>query len=121
MGETAASSSEQALVIMGDVSTLRVRAEIEERDTAKIRVGQAVVVRSDAHPGKEFDGKVATLAQALGPGKLAQRGPRRPNDVEVLEVVVDLMGSPPLLPGMRVDVFFKPDATVQNEAAPKSN
>lgn len=121
VGETATPSPEQALVIMGDVSTLRVRAEIEERDTAKVRIGQAVVVRSDAHPGKEFDGKVATLAQALGPGKLAQRGPRRPNDVEVLEVVVDLMGSTPLLPGMRVDVFFKPDATVQNEAVPKSN
>ena len=97
------------------------RAEIEERDTAKVRVGQSTIIKSDAHPGKDFEGTVATIAQALGPGKLAQRGPRRPNDVEVLEVVIDLAAGSPLLPGMRVDVFFKPDATVQNQASAKNN
>lgn len=121
VGETVTPSPEQTLVVIGDLSMLRVRAEIEERDTAKVRVGQSVIIKSDAHPGKDFEGKVATIAQALGPGKLAQRGPRRPNDVEVLEVVIDLAAGTPLLPGMRVDVFFKPDATVQNEAPAKSN
>jgi HlyD family secretion protein len=121
VGETVTPSPEQTLVVIGDLSTLRVRAELEERDTAKVRVGQSVIVKSDAHPGKDFEGNVSTIAQALGPGKLAQRGPRRPNDLEVLEVVVDLATGSPLLPGMRVDVFFKPDATVQNEAPAKSN
>ena len=121
VGETVTPSPEQTLVIIGDLSMLRVRAEIEERDTAKVRIGQGVIVKSDAHPGRDFEGKVATIAQALGPGKLAQRGPRRPNDLEVLEVVVDLAAGSPLLPGMRVDVFFKPDATVQNEAPAKNN
>jgi HlyD family secretion protein len=113
VGETATPSPEQVLLLMGDVSALKVRAEVEERDAAKVRVGQNVVVKSDAHPGREFAGKVASLAPALGPGKLGQRGPRRPNDVDVLEVVVDMEGQPPLLPGMRVDVFFKPVETVQ--------
>ena len=113
VGETATPSPEQVLLLMGDVSALKVRAEVEERDAAKVRVGQSVVVKSDAHPGREFAGKVASLAPALGPGKLGQRGPRRPNDVDVLEVVVDMEGQPPLLPGMRVDVFFKPVETVQ--------
>jgi len=31
---------------------------------------------------------------------------------KVLQVLVDLEGRPPLIPGMRVDVFFKPDNTV---------
>jgi HlyD family secretion protein len=121
VGETVTPSPEQTLVVIGDLSMLRVRAEIEERDTAKVRVGQTVIIKSDAHPGKDFEGNVSTIAQALGPGKLAQRGPRRPNDVEVLEVVVDLAPGSTLLPGMRVDVFFKPDATVQNQAPAKSN
>ncbi|MFN3746073.1 MAG: HlyD family secretion protein [Hyphomicrobiaceae bacterium] len=112
-GETATPSPEQVLLLMGDVSALKVRAEVEERDAAKVRVGQLVVVRSDAYPGREFAGKVASLAPSLGPGKLGQRGPRRPNDVDVLEVVVDMDGQPPLLPGMRVDVFFKPVETVE--------
>jgi HlyD family secretion protein len=120
-GETASPSPEQTLVVLGDLTALRVRAELEERDSAKIRVGQAAIVQSDAHPGRQFEGKVVTMAQAMGAGKLAQRGPRRPNDVDVLEVVIDLDAGSGLLPGMRVDVFFKPDATVQNQADAKSN
>ena len=95
---------------MGDVSALRVRAEFEERDIGKMRVGQTAIVRSDAFQGKDFEGKVSSLAQALGPSRLGQRGPRRPTDVDVLEVIIDLSGQPPLLPGMRVDVFLKADA-----------
>jgi HlyD family secretion protein len=116
VGETATPSPEQVLLLMGDISALKVRAEVEERDAAKVRVGQLVVVRSDAYPGRDFAGKVASLAPSLGPGKLGQRGPRRPNDVDVLEVMVDMEGQPPLLPGMRVDVFFKPVETVEGSA-----
>ena len=47
---------------------------------------------------------------------IVSRGPRRPNDVEVLEAMVDLDGLPPLLTGMRVDVFFKHDATASNRS-----
>ena len=87
VGETAAPSPENVLVVIGDLSSLRVRAEFEERDVGKVRVGQAAVVRSDAFPGKDFEGKVASLAQALGPSRLGQRGPRKPTDVDVLEVI----------------------------------
>ena len=58
-----------------------------------------------------------SLAQALGPSRLGQRGPRRPTDVDVLEVIIDLSGQPPLLPGMRVDVFLKAEAPGQPAAA----
>jgi HlyD family secretion protein len=117
-GETAAPSPESPLIVIGDLSALRVRAEIEERDIGKLRVGQAAIVRSDAFPGKDFDGKISTLAQALGPSRLGQRGPRKPTDVDVLEIVIDLVGQPPLLAGMRVDVFLKPDTTA---SAPQAN
>jgi HlyD family secretion protein len=111
VGETVAPSPENLLVVVGDVTSLRVRAEFEERDIGKVRVGQAAVVRSDAFPGKDFEGTVSSLARALGPSKLGQRGPRRPTDIDVLEVFIDLAGQPPLLPGMRVDVFLKADAS----------
>jgi HlyD family secretion protein len=121
VGETAVPSPEQALMTVGDLASLRVRAEIEERDVGKMRVGQTAIVRSDAFGGKDFEGKVASLAQALGPSRLGQRGPRKPTDVDVLEVLINLDGQPALLPGMRVDVFFKPDATAQPAAAAKPN
>jgi HlyD family secretion protein len=107
VGETATPSPENILVVVGDVSALRVRAEFEERDIGKVRLGQGAVVRSDAFPGKDFEGTVSSLARSLGPSKLGQRGPRRPTDIDVLEVIIDLTGEPPLLPGMRVDVFLK--------------
>jgi HlyD family secretion protein len=116
-GETAVPSPESALVVVGDVTSLRVRAEFEERDIGKIRIGQTAIVRSDAFAGQDFEGKVSSLAQALAPSKLGQRGPRRPTDVDVLEVIIDLTGRPPLLPGMRIDVFLKADAPGQPAAA----
>lgn len=118
VGELAAATPEQALVVMGDLTAMRVRAEVEERDVAKVRVGQAVVVRSDAYPGREFTGKVASRAKLLAHSKLGQRGPRRPTDIDALEVMVDMDASPDLLPGMRVDVFFKnEDAAKADKAA----
>jgi HlyD family secretion protein len=120
-GEVVAPSVEVPLVVLGDLTSLRVRAEVEERDFAKLRVGQKAVVRSDAFPGQDFEGTVSSLAQALAPPRLASRGPRRPNDVDVLEVIVDLAGTPPVLPGMRADVYFALDASASRPAAASAN
>lgn len=107
VGELAELLPDTALVLFGDISSLRVRAEVEERDVVKIRVGQRVVVRADAYPDRDFEGVVTSMAPALGPPRILSRGPRRPNDVEVLEVLASLDGQPVLLTGMRVDVFFR--------------
>ena len=80
----------------------------------KVRVGQQVVVRVDAYPDRDFPGTVTSTAASLGSPRIVARGPRRPNDVEVLEVLVALDGQPPLLTGMRVDVFFKADGNQQS-------
>jgi len=114
-GEVAVPNPENTLLVLGDVSGLKVRAEVEERDAAKIRVGQLVVVRADAFPDQDFEGRVSQIAKSLSSPRIATRGPRRPNDVEVLEAVADLDGLPPLLTGMRVDVFFKHDATASTK------
>lgn len=107
VGELAAASPELPLVTFGDLAGLKVRAEVEDRDLAKVHVGQRVVIKADAFPDREFGGVVSSIASALGSPRIATRGPRRPNDVDVLEVFVDLEGTPPLLTGMRVDVFFR--------------
>jgi HlyD family secretion protein len=38
---------------------------------------------------------------------MGSRGARRATDVEVMEVLVDMDGTVPLMPGMRVDAFFR--------------
>ena len=90
------------------MSVVRLKAEVDEHDVSKIKLGSKVVVKSNAYPDREFEGRVAALAPTLASPKFALRGARRPTDVEVLEVTVDLDGSDiPLLPGMRADAFFK--------------
>ncbi len=111
-GETATPSPEDVLLVFGDLSQLKVRAELEERDIGKIRAGQSVVVRSDAFPGQDFAGTVQRTANALGAPRIAVKGQRKQNDQDVLQVLINLDGQPPLVSGIRVDVFFRPDATV---------
>ncbi|MFM1813375.1 MAG: hypothetical protein RLZ98_70 [Pseudomonadota bacterium] len=107
VGEMVAPGPQMALVMIGDTSTLRVKTEIDEGDIAKIKIGQKVMIRSPSHPGQRFAGKVTDIAPALGAPQVGPRGPRRPTDVEVLEVGVELGRDVPLLPGLRVDAFFK--------------
>jgi len=123
VGETAVPSPDSTVVVFGDMSSLRLRAEVEERDAAKVHVGQRVVVKADAFPDKAFEGTVRSISQSLGAPRIATRGPRRPNDVEVVEVMVSLDGHPPLFTGMRVDTFFKLDnqAATVSAGAHKTN
>jgi HlyD family secretion protein len=109
VGELAAPSSDPPLVLLGDLSALRVRAELDEKDLVKVRVGQRVVVRAEAFRDREFAGKVAAIDQVVGPGRISARGPRKLSDVDVMEVVVDLTDSGPLVPGMQADVYFSVD------------
>ncbi len=105
-GELAVPAAEPALLVLGNVSALRVRAELDEQYLGRLRVGQRVLVRAAAFRGREFDGRVSAIARIVGPGRINSRGPRKLNDVDVLEVVVDLSSSGPLVVGEQVDVYF---------------
>jgi HlyD family secretion protein len=107
VGEMVAPGAELPLVVMGDMSVVRVRAEVDEQDVSKIKVGQKAYVRSNGYPGQEFEGKVTELAPSLAAPRMGSRGARRASDVEVMEVMIDLEGSVPLLPGMRAEAFFR--------------
>lgn len=106
VGEMVAPSPEQSLAVIGDMSVVRVKAELDEHDVSKVKVGGKVIVKSNAYPGREFTGTVAEMAPSLATPKVSLRGARRPTDVEVLEVTIDLEGDVPLIPGMRADAFF---------------
>lgn len=107
LGEIVAPSPEQPLVFLGDMTVMRVKAEVEDADVAKIKVGQRAFVRSQSYPGREFEGRVSAIAPSLAPPRIGLRGPRRATDVEVMEVTIELEGKVPLLPGMRADAFFR--------------
>jgi len=107
VGETATPSSPQPVLLLGDLSTLRVRAELDDRDVGNIKVGQPVTIRSVAFPGREFSGKVRSIAPNVEPASGASRGSRSLTDVDIVEVLIDLVDPGPLAPGTRVDAYFR--------------
>jgi HlyD family secretion protein len=112
-GEMAVPTSEPALLVVGDTSGLRVRAEVDEQYFGKIRAGHPVQVRAAAFAGQSFAGKVASVGRLVGPSRINARGPRKANDVDVLEVVIDLADAGPLVVGAQVDVFFVSERSEQ--------
>ncbi len=114
-GELATPSAVQPLALVANLSTLNVRAELDERDVAEIKVGQATSVRAAAFPGKEFAGTVTSIAPLVEASRLGSRGPGNRSDVDAVEVVVKLIQPGPLTAGMKVDVYFS-----QGKAAEKT-
>jgi HlyD family secretion protein len=113
-GEFAIPAAGPPIMSIGDVGVLRVRAEVNEQDLGRIRVGQAVLVRAGAFHGREFDG-VSSIARVVGPSRINSGDPRKFSDVDVLEVLVDLPNPGPLVVGEQVDVYFKSDRSDQVE------
>ena len=100
-----------ALVSLGDVSTLRVRAEVAELDIRAIKLGQPVLVRAASFREREFAGKVSSIALSVEPRRIGEDGQRPPSDSKFVRVFVDLIDPGPLVVGMNVDIYFRPDAT----------
>jgi HlyD family secretion protein len=108
-GEMATPTLGPAMLVMGDVSALRVRAEVDQQYLGKVRMGQHTEVRAAAFRGREFDGKVSSIARIVGPSRINSGDPRKFNDADVFDVVVDLSDPGPLVVGQQVDVYFKSD------------
>lgn len=107
-GEVVAPSPEVPLVVLGDMSVVRVKAEVDEGDVDKIKLNQTAYVKSISRGDEKFTGKVTNIAPTLGSAKIGPRGPLRPTDVEVMQVTIELEGTAAALkPGMRVDAFFR--------------
>ncbi|HTE91943.1 MAG TPA: efflux RND transporter periplasmic adaptor subunit, partial [Bradyrhizobium sp.] len=113
-GELASPSAAQPLVLLGNVSALRVRAEVDERDITKIKVGQSVLVRPAAFRDREIAGTVSLVAPLVEAGRHNALGQRNMTDVDVVEVLVDLGEPGPLAVGMKVDVYFRQDSASRN-------
>ncbi len=99
------------LVLIGDVSTLRVRAEVAGLNIGAIKLGQLVLVRAASFREREFAGKVSSIAPSVEPRRIGEDGQRPPSDSKFVQVFVDLIDPGPLVVGMSVDVYFRPDAT----------
>ncbi|MEM7777608.1 MAG: efflux RND transporter periplasmic adaptor subunit [Pseudomonadota bacterium] len=117
VGELVGPNSPTPVVRFGSTNDLTVTAEVAERDLGRIKIGQSVVVETAAFPDQQFQATVAKIAPSLSAPQIGGRGPRLQSDVDVIEVTIDLQPGVRLLPGMRVDVYFRPTDAAANTAA----
>jgi ABC exporter DevB family membrane fusion protein len=102
-GESYSTLLPHPLFTIADESVRRVRAEVDERDIGKVKIGQASVVTADAFPGRKFDGQVVEISQAMEAKSVESEDPAQKTDRDVLDVVIELKPSNEDLPlGLRV-------------------
>jgi HlyD family secretion protein len=105
-GEAVGNMPPTPIAVVGDLSRLRVRAEVDETDVGRVAAGQRVEVTADAYPDRRFGGTVFRVSSRLG-GKMVQTGrPADRVDTKVLQVLIDLDLGTTLPIGLRVDAYF---------------
>lgn len=81
----------QPLFVVADLGSVRVTADVDERDMARLAAGQDAVVRADAFPGQTFAAKVSEIT------------PQGDSTGRVFRVRLALPVHSPLKPGMTVE------------------
>ncbi|MBK9171085.1 MAG: efflux RND transporter periplasmic adaptor subunit [Bryobacterales bacterium] len=105
-GEALADGSEAPLFTMGDDRVLRVRAEIDESDIARVTPGQSARIRADAYGEREFTGRVVRVGPLVGKKNVFTERPSERVDTKVLDALIELDPGQVLPAGLRVDVFI---------------
>jgi HlyD family secretion protein len=93
------------LMVLSDVSRVIVKAEVDETDLGKLRLGQQATVSADAFPGRAFPATIYEIGQSVGKRKVRPDDPTKIGDMKVLEAKLEITkGGEDLRLGMTVDV-----------------
>jgi HlyD family secretion protein len=100
-GEYYNPASGTSLVVLGDLSKIRVRLDVDERDVAGVKAGQSGFVTVEAFGERRFPGQVVEIGRRMGRKNLRTDEPTERIDTKILEVVVQLEDGRDLVPGLR--------------------
>jgi HlyD family secretion protein len=114
-GETVQQGAEWPIVTLGDISRLRVRAEVDESDIAAITRGQKAYVTADAYGAKRFTGILSRVGSEIGKKRIVSDSPEDRVDRKVLEAFIDLAPGVSLPSGLRVDVFIETGDSIHGQ------
>lgn len=103
-GDLIGPDSPGSVIRITDSSRFRVRAFIEELHAPLIRVGMKALVHIDAWPGREFEGRVASLSPRMGNKSVYSDAPGERIDTKTREAWIDLDDDIELIVGLRVDI-----------------
>ena len=106
-GESISVFVPRPIVSVANVTARRIRAEVDERDIARVREGQRARVTIDAFPDQPFAGTVRRIGSLMGRKTVRAGDPAEKADRDVLEVLIDIDApDPKLVIGLRVTVSF---------------
>jgi len=89
-GQFVSASAPTPLIKFVDDGTLRVRAEVDERDLNKICPRQAATVTADGFPGVSFPAHVLRINPGMGRRTVLSGDPAEKSDRDVREVILGL-------------------------------
>ncbi|MFZ1537126.1 MAG: efflux RND transporter periplasmic adaptor subunit [Chromatiaceae bacterium] len=105
-GEQVTELGDTPILAVGDISQLRVRAEVDEADIGLLRLGQDARIEADAYENRHYQGKVVRIGNLMGRKRVLSEDPGEHQDTRVLEILIDLEANTQLPVGLRVDVFI---------------
>lgn len=106
-GELVSVFHPKPLVSIVALRNYRVRAEVDEHDIGRVRVGQKVRIALNGAPDRHLHGQVASLAPVMGRRRILTSDAADKSDRDVLEVLIDIENQPASIPiGLRVSVIF---------------
>ncbi len=108
-GEYAATSPKAPAMILGDTGKLQVRADIDEQNATRIRVGQKAYAYLKGDPNVTFPLDFIRVEPYVIPKVSLTGSSTERVDTRVLQVIYSLVrpAEPPLYVGQQVDVFIE--------------
>lgn len=96
-----------ALLILGDLSRLRVRLDVDEQDVNNVHTGQRGYVIAPGLPARRFNGAIQEIGLRMGRKNQRTDEPTERIDTKILEAVMLLEEPDGLVQGQRVTGFLK--------------
>ena len=103
-GEPVRAFDPQPVFIFADISQLHVRAEVDERYTSQVCIGQPATIYGRSLGDKRFGGKVVLLKNLMGNKTIFSREATERKDLDVLQVFIKPIESLSVPVGLQVDV-----------------
>jgi HlyD family secretion protein len=106
-GEGVSTFTPEAVLLFGDLSRLRVRAEIDERFVKNLQVGQTAEVYGRNLLGNAYSAKVVVVERIMGDKTVFTRASSERKDLHVLQVVLEMEQGFAAPIGLQVDVRIR--------------
>ena len=94
----------RAVVTIADLNQLRIEAEVDEFDAARVELGSPVTITAEGCGPAKWHGTVEEIPDSVVGRRTRPADPGRPIDARVLPVKIALTEPTPLKLGQRIDV-----------------